>query len=267
MISSLEKRIPAELKTVKKQAGKAILPSPPACRRMRLYRRRAHLLAAQGGMTYTPPSIYEIRRNGNVFPEKFSCWEHEFFEYFAWGKHWGAEGSQSRSGFFDSGSVAASGKSGIKNRIVSEDETVSRKSGSSGKSGDGREAGWFRKSKRRRGNPTGPPPPLQKERCAISRGLAAEGLCCQGATPPRGCAAKGFYRLRGALRRGGNQARYLLPRTRTAPARAATVIRLSHRPMAAPSAVLGLSVASLPVLPPLLALGSAAPQTVHLPSL
>ena len=29
MISSLEKRIPAELKTVKKQAGKAILPSPP----------------------------------------------------------------------------------------------------------------------------------------------------------------------------------------------------------------------------------------------
>ena len=50
------------------------------------------------------------------------------------------------------------------------------------------------------------------------RGLAAKGLRRQGATPPRGCAAKGFYRLRGALRRGGNQARYLLPRTRTAPA-------------------------------------------------
>lgn len=82
-----------------------------------------------------------------------------------------------------------------------------------------------------------PPPPLQKERYAISRGLAAEGLCRQGATPP-----KGFYRLRGALRKGGDQARYLLPRTRTAPARTATVIRLSHRPMAAPSAVLGLSV-------------------------
>ena len=27
--------------------------------------------------------------------------------------------------------------------------------------------------------------------------------CRQGATPPRGCAAKGFYRLRGALRKGG----------------------------------------------------------------
>ena len=166
---------------------------------MRLYRRRAHLLAAQGGMTYTPPSIYEIRRNSNDFSEKFSCWEHEFFEYFAWRKYWGAEGSQSRSGFFDSGSVAASGKSGSKNRIVSEDETVSRKSGSSGKSGDGGEAGWIRKSKRRRGGSGRvPPPPLQKERCAISRGLAAEGLCYQGATPP-----KGFYRLRGALRKGG----------------------------------------------------------------
>lgn len=143
--------------------------------------------------------------------------------------------------------------------------------------------GGFGTAKGGGGDPVGPPPPLQKERCAISRGLAAEGLCYQGAllprglaakglcyqgaTPPRGCAAKGFYRLRGALRRGGNQARYLLPRTRTAPARAATVIRLSHRPMAAPSAVLGLSVPLLPVLPPLLALGSAAPQTVHLPSL
>lgn len=51
--------------------------------------------------------------------------------------------------------------------------------------------------------------------------------------------------------------RNLLPRTRTAPARAATVIRLSHRPIAASSAVLGLSVPLLPVLPPLLALGSA----------
>ena len=45
------------------------------------------LLAAQGGMTYIFSSIYEIRRNGNVFPEKFSRWEHEFFEYFAWRKY------------------------------------------------------------------------------------------------------------------------------------------------------------------------------------
>ena len=129
--------------------------------------------------------------------------------------------------------------------------------------------GGFGKAKGGGGPYWVPPPPLQKERCAISRGLAAEGatpprgyaakglrrqgatppkgfatkgLCRQGVLLPRGCAAKGFYRLRGALRRGGNQARYLLPRTRTAPARTATVMRLSHRPIAAPSAVLGLSV-------------------------
>lgn len=112
-----------------------------------------------------------------------------------------------------------------------------------------------------------PPPPLQKERCTISRGLAAEGLCHQGATPPKGLCRQGLLSPKRSAAKGGDQARCLLPRTRTAPARAATVMRLSHRPMAAPSAVLGLSVASLPVLPPLLALGSAAPQTVHLPSL
>ena len=131
--------------------------------------------------------------------------------------------------------------------------------------------GGFGKAKGGGGDPVGPPLRLFKGPCRQGalppRGLAAKGLRRQGATPPRGCAAKGFYRLRGALRRGGNQARYLLPRTRTAPARAATVIRLSHRPMAASSAVLGLSVPLLPVLPPLLALGAAAPQTVHLPSL
>ena len=106
-----------------------------------------------------------------------------------------------------------------------------------------------------------------RRRALLPRGYAAKRLCRQGAVPPRGCAAKGFYRLSGALRKGGNQDRGVLPATRTAPARAATVIRLSHRPMAAPSAVLGLSVPLLPVLPPLLALGSAAPQTVHLPFL
>lgn len=79
--------------------------------------------------------------------------------------------------------------------------------------------GGFGKAKGGGGPYWVPPPPLQKERCAISRGLAAEGLRHQGATPPRGCAAKGlrrqgavpprgyaakgFYRLRGALRRGG----------------------------------------------------------------
>ena len=138
--------------------------------------------------------------------------------------------------------------------------------------------GGFGKAKGGGGDPVGPPSAFTEREMRYfkgpcrqgalpPRGYVAKGLRRQGATPPRGCAAKGFYRLRGALRRGGNQARYLLPRTRTAPARAATVIRLSHRPMAASSAVLGLSVPLLPVLPPLLALGSAAPQTVHLPSL
>ena len=57
--------------------------------------------------------------------------------------------------------------------------------------------GGFGKAKGGGGDPTGsPPPPLQKERCAISRGLAAEGLCYQGAVPPRGCAAKRLRRRR-----------------------------------------------------------------------
>lgn len=95
-----------------------------------------------------------------------------------------------------------------------------------------------------------------RRRALLPRGYAAKRLCRQGLLSPKRSAAK-----------GGNQARGVLPATRTAPARTATVMRLSHRPMAAPSAVLGLSVPLLPVLPPLLALGSAAPQTVHLPSL
>lgn len=70
-----------------------------------------------------------------------------------------------------------------------------------------------------------------RRRALLPRGYAAKRLCRQGLLSPKRSAAK-----------GGNQARYLLPRTRTAPARAATVMRLSHRPIAAPSAVLGLSV-------------------------
>lgn len=71
--------------------------------------------------------------------------------------------------------------------------------------------------------------------------------CRRRAVPPRGCAAKGLYRQgflspKRSAAKGGNQARYLLPRTRTAPARTATAMRLSHRPIAASSAVLGLSV-------------------------
>ena len=122
--------------------------------------------------------------------------------------------------------------------------------------------GGFGKAKGGGGDPVGSPLRLYRKRDALF----------QGALPPRGYAAKGLRRQgllspKRSAAKGGNQARYLLPRTRTAPARTATVMRLSHRPIAAPSAVLGLSVPLLPVLPPLLALGSAAPQTVHLPSL
>lgn len=70
-----------------------------------------------------------------------------------------------------------------------------------------------------------------RRRALLPRGYAAKRLCRQGLLSLKRSAAK-----------GGNQARHLLPRTRTAPARAATVMRFSHRPMAAPSAVLGLSV-------------------------
>ena len=70
-----------------------------------------------------------------------------------------------------------------------------------------------------------------RRRALLPRGYAAKRLCRQGLLSPKRSAAK-----------GGNQARGVLPATRTAPARTATVIRLSHRPMAAPSAVLGLSV-------------------------
>lgn len=122
--------------------------------------------------------------------------------------------------------------------------------------------GGFGKAKGGGGDPVGSPLRLYRKRDALF----------QGALPPKGFAAKGLRRQgllspKRSAAKGGNQARYLLPRTRTAPARTATVMRLSHRPIAAPSAVLGLSVPLLPVLPPLLALGSAAPQTVHLPSL
>ena len=81
--------------------------------------------------------------------------------------------------------------------------------------------GGFGKAKGGGGPYWVPPPPLQKERCASSRGraaegatpprgyaakglrrqgatpprgYAAEGLCYQGALPPRGCAAKGLCR-------------------------------------------------------------------------
>lgn len=123
--------------------------------------------------------------------------------------------------------------------------------------------GGFGKAKGGGGTLLGPPSAFTEREMRYFK-----GPCRRRALLPRGYAAEGLLSpKRSAAKGGGNQARGVLPATRTAPARTATVMRLSHRPMAAPSAVLGLSVPLLPVLPPLLALGSAAPQTVHLPSL
>ena len=97
--------------------------------------------------------------------------------------------------------------------------------------------GGFGKAKGGGGTLRGPPSAFTEREMRYFKGLRR-----QGAVPPRGCAAKGFLSLKRSAAKGGNQARGVLPATRTAPARTATVIRLSHRPMAAPSAVLGLSV-------------------------
>ena len=71
-MTTLKIRIPAEIeKTGKKtRRGRQFCLPRLLAAGCGLYRRRAHLLAAQGGMTYTPPSIYEIRRNSNDFSEK-----------------------------------------------------------------------------------------------------------------------------------------------------------------------------------------------------
>lgn len=86
--------------------------------------------------------------------------------------------------------------------------------------------GGFGKAKGGGGTLLGPPSAFTEREMRYFKGLRRQGLLS-----PKRSAAK-----------GGNQARGVLPATRTAPARAATVMRLSHRPMAAPSAVLGLSV-------------------------
>lgn len=188
------------------------MPSPPACRRMRLYRRRTHLLAAQGGMTYTPPSIYEIRRNSNDFSEKFSCWEHEFFDISHGENTEAQKGHRAAPDFSILAAWRHQGKVASKIESYQKMKRYRENQEAAGNQATAEKPGGFGKAKGGGGTLLGPPsaftdwvppPPLQKERCAISRSLAAKGLRRQGATPPRGCAAKGFYRLRGALRKGG----------------------------------------------------------------
>ena len=58
--------------------------------------------------------------------------------------------------------------------------------------------GGFGKAKGGGGTLRGPPSAFTEREMRYFKGLRR-----QGAVPPRGCAAKGFYRLRGALRRGG----------------------------------------------------------------
>lgn len=48
-----------------------------------------------------------------------------------------------------------------------------------------------------------PPPPLQKERCAISRSLATEGLRHQGATPPKGLCRQRLLSPKRSAAKGG----------------------------------------------------------------
>ena len=86
--------------------------------------------------------------------------------------------------------------------------------------------GGFGKAKGGGGPYWVPPPPLQKERCAISRGLAAEGalppkgLRHQGATPPRGYAAEGLC-YQGALPPRGFAAKGLCRQGLLSPKRSA----------------------------------------------
>lgn len=58
--------------------------------------------------------------------------------------------------------------------------------------------GGFGKAKGGGGTLLGPPSAFTEREMRYFK-----GPCRRRATPPRGCAAKGFYRLRGALRRGG----------------------------------------------------------------
>ena len=166
-----------------KKAGKAILPSPPACRRMRLYRRRAHLLAAQGGMIYIFPSIYEVRRNGNVFPEKFSRREHEFLNIShrenteAQKGHRAAPDFSILAAWRHQGNVAAKIESYQKMKWYRENQEAA------GNQATAEKPGGFGKAKGG-GGPGRVPLRLYRKRDALF----------QGALPPKGFAAKGLRR-------------------------------------------------------------------------
>ena len=136
------------------------------------------------------------------------------FEYFAPGKntevqkgHRAAPDFSILAAWRHQGKVAAKIESYQKMKRYRENQEAA------GNQATAEKPGGFGKAKGGGGPYWVPPPPLQKERCAISRGLAAEGatpprgyaakgLRRQGATPPRGYAAKGLRRRRALLPRG-----------------------------------------------------------------
>ena len=176
---------------------------PPACRRMRLYRRRAHLLAAQGGMTYTPPSIYEIRRNSNDFSEKFSCWEHEFLNISHGENTEAQKGHRAAPDFSILAAWRHQGKVASKIESYQKMKWYRENQEAAGNQATAEKPGGFGKAKGGGGDPTGFPLRLYRKRDALFQGaLPPKGLRHQGATPPRGYAAKGLRRRRALLPRG-----------------------------------------------------------------
>ena len=171
-------------------------------------------------MTYTPPSIYEIRRNSNDFSEKFSCWEHEFLNI-SHGENTGAQKGHRAAPDFSilaawrhQGKVAAKIESYQKmkryreNQEAAGNQATAEKPGGFGtaKGGGGTLPGPLRLYRKEMHYFKGPcrqgalPPKgfatkgLRRQGATPPRGYAAKGLRRQGATPPRGYAAKGLCR-------------------------------------------------------------------------
>ena len=185
------------------------MPSPPACRRMRLYRRRAHLLAAQGGMTYTPPSIYEIRRNSNDFSENFPAESMNFLNISHGENTEAQKGHRAAPDFSILAAWRHQGKVASKIESYQKMKWYRENQEAAGNQATAEKPGGFGKAKGGGGTLLGSPSAFTEREMRYfkgpcrRRGYATKGLRRQGATPPRGCATKGFYRLRGALRRGG----------------------------------------------------------------
>lgn len=172
------------------------MPSPPACRRMRLYRRRAHLLAAQGGMTYTPPSIYEIRRNSNDFSENFPAGSMNFLNISHGENTEVQKGHRAAPDFSILAAWRHQGKVASKIESYQKMKRYRENQEAAGNQATAEKPGGFGKAKGGGGTLLGPPSAFTeremryfkepcRRRATPPRGYAAEGLCYQGAVPPR----------------------------------------------------------------------------------